>query len=180
MPGRVRRHGGERRGRSAGSAAFFAVAGFTLAKGYGLCGWGHPNCKVSPAYNIVGYGAIDVAGALRALWLYRWLDLTPDKLPAKWLVIGGSAAVAAGAVLYAVAGTSPCRANRQPGAIASRCPSARIGPNRRQVGKRSDIWNKRGMGPKENRCRYIRIGRREADPRKQPRDRNRLARVSAR
>jgi hypothetical protein len=85
-----------------GSAALFAVGGLTLAKGNGLCGWGHPNCKVSPVYDIVGYGAIDAAGALGALSLYWWLDLTPDRLPAKWLVIGGSAAVAAGAVLYAI------------------------------------------------------------------------------
>lgn len=78
-----------------------AVGGYTLYKGSTVCGWGHPDCKVNAAYNIVAYTAIDV-GALGALSLYWFNHRSLDELPARWLILGGTAAIAVGAGLYAV------------------------------------------------------------------------------
>jgi hypothetical protein len=78
-----------------------AVGSYALYKGYTACGWGQPDCKIDPAYNLVGYTAIDLAAAFGALSLYWSHDLSLDKLPAKWFVIGGTAAIAIGAGLYA-------------------------------------------------------------------------------
>lgn len=85
------------------SAALFAVGGYSVYKGWRACGWGHPGCEVNPAYYVIGFTSIDVGAAMGALALY-WRDdtLTLDKLPARWFVVGGAAAVAIGGVLYAV------------------------------------------------------------------------------
>ena len=83
------------------SAAMLAVGGYVVYKGYTVCTWGHPDCTSDRAYNVIGYTAIDAGAALGALSLYWFNDLSLDKLPAKWLVIGGTAAVAVGAGLYA-------------------------------------------------------------------------------
>lgn len=85
-----------------GSAAMLAVGGYVVHRGRTLCGWGQPECKVSPAYNVIGYSAIDIGVALGGLSLYWYFELTPDRMPARWFVIGGAVAVAAGAGLYAV------------------------------------------------------------------------------
>jgi len=73
-----------------GSAAMFAMGGYVLHKGNAVCSWGEPYCKVSPAYSIIGYAALDVGAALGAVSLFWFCekDLTPEKLPARWLLIG--------------------------------------------------------------------------------------------
>jgi len=83
------------------STAMLAVGSYVVYKGYAVCTWGHPGCTSDRAYNVIGYTAIDAGVAFGALSLYWFYDLTLDKLPAKWLVIGGTAAVAVGAGLYA-------------------------------------------------------------------------------
>jgi hypothetical protein len=87
------------------SMAMLAVGGYAVYKGYTVCGWGQPDCKIDGTYNVVGYTALDVGAALGALSIYWFYDRDlrhTDKLPAKWFVIGGTAAIAVGAGLYAI------------------------------------------------------------------------------
>lgn len=85
------------------AAAMFVVGGYLLYKGHTSCGWGHPDCTINPAYYPVGFTAIDLGVALGALSLY-WRDdrSSLEKLPTKWFIIGGAAAVAVGAGLVAI------------------------------------------------------------------------------
>lgn len=80
---------------AATSAAFLATGGYAVQASDATCGWGHPKC-------ILGHAAIDVGVVLGGVSLYYWRGASRDKLPAKWLVIGGAAAVVVGAGLYAV------------------------------------------------------------------------------
>jgi hypothetical protein len=88
-----------------GSAAMLAVSGYSIYKTYTVCTWGHPGCTVPAAYSFVGYGALDVGAALGALSIYWFYDPDLshiDRLPARWFVLGGAAAIAVGAGLYAI------------------------------------------------------------------------------
>jgi hypothetical protein len=61
------------------------------------------NCQISSPYAVGGYMALDAGvalGALSAYWFYAG-DLRAENAPAKWLVIGGSAVLAAGVAVYA-------------------------------------------------------------------------------
>jgi len=80
---------------AATSAALLAIGGYAVQGSDATCGWGHPNC-------ILGYTAIDVGVVLGGVSLYYWRSASRDRLPAKWLVIGGTGAVVVGAGLYAV------------------------------------------------------------------------------
>jgi hypothetical protein len=85
------------------SAAMFIVGGYFVHQGATACGWGHPDCTINPVYYPVGFTAIDVGVALGALSFYWRNDkASVEKLPAKWLVVGGALAVTAGVVLVAL------------------------------------------------------------------------------
>lgn len=89
---------------SAGGSAALVVGGaYLVNKGRHQCGLPGSDCQIPLSYAVGGYAALDAAvalGAMSVYWFYA-KDLRPEKAPARWLVIGGSAALAAGAVVYA-------------------------------------------------------------------------------
>jgi hypothetical protein len=89
---------------AAGGSAALLVGGTLLVnKGRHICDLPVSDCQIPLSYAVAGYTALDAGvalGAVSAYWFYTD-DLRPEKAPAKWLVIGGSALLAAGIVVYA-------------------------------------------------------------------------------
>ena len=76
---------------------------YLVTKGRQACGLPGNDCQTPVSYAIGGYTALDAGvalGALSVYWFYTG-DLRSEDVPAKWLVVGGSAALTAGIVVYA-------------------------------------------------------------------------------
>lgn len=102
-PAVVRSHRGWAKWVAAGSSAILLAGGAYVAdRSYTVCDLARPGSCTTRAYDVGGYAALDTGVALGALSLYWFFDLGPEQLPARWLIGGGVAALAAGVGLYAI------------------------------------------------------------------------------
>jgi hypothetical protein len=93
---------------ASGSAVMLAAGGYALYKHYAPCGIGtnESDCKFHyRRARVIGYVASGTGvalGTLTAYWFLHDPKDGPPRWPAKWLTIGGSAAIALGVGLYAI------------------------------------------------------------------------------